>query len=218
MGKAGENTRTAYHLKRLMDQAGMKPKDVAERYGRGVGYIEQLLHGHSIAGVGTRAKLAKIFNVDESVFLLPPGEEGVPRETDPAKYKQEEVKPHKDGEMIPGSYGVPPLPHQVVELDVSTREDARRRLVEQLDKIQGHREFMTAIAANLDAFARAADQTAEIAALKKRVDDLERQNRALMQHIRSEVERSVPPEGIPERRGAFAAIKKLLDQGDGGPA
>lgn len=158
MGKAGENTRTAYHLKRLMDKMGMTPEEVAKRYGRGVGYIKQLLHGHSNAGVWTRKKLAKIFNVDESVFLLPPGDEDVSREKVMAVHHPE------------AAYDIIP-----------NKTKARLRLMDQLNKILDHpdQSLVRAITANLEAFSLVAEVAEELRAMKKRIDELETKNKIL---------------------------------------
>jgi len=134
----------ASNIKRFRERLGLTQEQLAEKYGCSQGFIAQLEYAHRGIARPTREKLAKILGVEEADFYR--------RSFDEPESKSSA----KSGEMIPGSYGTPDLPHRVVELNVPTREDARKRLVEQLDKILDHpdQSLVRAITANLEAFLR----------------------------------------------------------------
>jgi len=166
-----EDLEIAENIKRLRMISGYKNQDdLAEAYGCSKGYIGRLEAAFVRPGKRTAKKLAKLFNCDPWDILIPP-----------SQYKQADIKPHKDGEMVPGSYGTPPLPHQVVELNVPTKAEARKRLVEQLDRILDHpdQSLVRAITANLEAFSSVAEMASELRAMKKRIDELETKNKIL---------------------------------------
>lgn len=201
--RTDEDIEIGQNIKRLRKRAGFKNQDeLAEIYGRSKNYIGLLEAGFRRPGRATAKKLAKIFKCDMWDILIPP-----------SQYKQEEVRPHRDGEMIPGSYGVPDLSrHRITKTTEQTREETRARMVEQLDKILGHPKFEAAIAANLEAFAMVAEYAAEMTALRKELDELKLQNKILL----DEIAKNRRPEGGPERRDLWKNLDKIkVSSGDG---
>ena len=192
----------------------------------GASYISRLERGKRNAGPDVQKRFCEVFGVEQGELFRSESEWNVSRET-----------VRITSEPVTGSYGVSDLSkHRAVEVVAPTREDARTRLVGQLDKILDHPDqtIVRAITANLEAFATVAEHGAEIAALRKeleeireenktqahRIEALELQNKILIENLREvrvRIDKSQRPDGGPERRAAFNAIRELLEQHNGGP-
>lgn len=206
----------AKNLRRLRKVKGWTQWHLASKMGwderDGASYISRLERGKRNAGPDVQERLCEVFGVEQGELFRSESEWGVTRET-----------VRVSGETAPGSYGVPDLSkHRTVEVVAPTREDSRKRLVGQLDKILNHPDhtLVRAIASNLEAFATVAEHTKRLdrlekenAALKEELDELKLQNKILIE----EIAKSRRPDGGPERREAFKTLGPISGRDERGP-
>lgn len=173
--KAPVNPLYGRNIIRLRDERAWSQYELARKLGyETASYLNTIEKSKRSPGRNVRKKICDIFGVNESELTRSESEWNVARET-----------VRGSGEIVPGSYGVPDLSrHRVVAVATPTKAGTRRKLVDQLDRILEHPELAEAIAANLKAFASAAEYRNEIAALNKKIDELTIQVKILSDALR----------------------------------
>ena len=159
--EAGE-TPLAKNIRRLRKARGWSQEKLARKIDSDKTYISRLERGKRSAGIDVQERLCSAFQVDQGELFRSESEWYVPREKEMAVHQQD-----------PERYDVG-----------LSREEARARLIGQLDKILDHPDLLVAITANLQAFSLVAEMAAEIRAMKKRIDELETKNKILVERLK----------------------------------